>query len=165
MYNSSRFNINFLFTVLIIYILLNDNLILHISKLVIISALFLIWFSTKISFKSKLLQDKKSLLVGALFILQIFLNSYSYVFSAFQRSPSFKEFYSKNQFSEIVDILKIDKKNDRIGCIGFFPSVANYNGLKTIGNRTSFPFLSRWTIPSKVGALRASACTYDGPHV
>ncbi len=137
MYNNSKFNINFLFTVLIIYILLNDNLILHISKLFIILALFLIWLFIKISLKSKLLQNKKSMLVGALFCLQIYLNSYSYVFSAFQRSPSFKEFYSKNQFSEIVDILKFDKKNDRIGCIGFFPSVANYNGLKTIGKYSS----------------------------
>ena len=137
MYNSSRFNINFLFTVLIVYIFFNDNIILHFSKLGIILALFLIWFTIKISFKSKLLQDKKSLLVGALFFFQIFLNSYSYAFSTFQRSPSFKEFYSKNQFSEIVDILNIDKKNDRIGCIGFFPSVANYNGLKTIGKYSS----------------------------
>ena len=65
--------------------------------------------------------------------MQILLNTYSYTYKAYVGEPSFKQFFSTEQFQEIINELDIDKKSARIGCIGFYPSVANYNGLKTLG--------------------------------
>ncbi|MCK4653691.1 MAG: hypothetical protein KAU01_04540, partial [Candidatus Cloacimonetes bacterium] len=52
--------------------------------------------------------------------------------------PTFKEVVSKELFSEINEHLikterNYNKNKIRIGCIGFHPSIANFNGYKTIG--------------------------------
>ncbi|MBN2017013.1 MAG: hypothetical protein JW794_02595 [Candidatus Cloacimonetes bacterium] len=84
---------------------------------------------------------KKSIALGIITILllaQIVINfSYSTI-KTYRGHPTFKEFMSEQQFDEIK--LQVDDCNAeyRIGCIGFFPAVANYNGFKTIGSFSAY---------------------------
>lgn len=68
--------------------------------------------------------------VGLLLIVQLGVNFKAYTLNAWKKQPTFAEFVSEKQFQEIKDALKIGK--ERIGCIGFYPSVANYNGIYTV---------------------------------
>jgi len=70
-----------------------------------------------------------------LIIFQLGINFHAYTFKGFTQHPTFAEFTSEDQFTNIIG--KIEKES-RIGCIGFFPAVANYNGLKTIGSFSSY---------------------------
>ena len=47
--------------------------------------------------------------------------------------PTYEQFISKDMFDQIKKTIKINIEKDRIGCIGFYPSIANFNGFKTIG--------------------------------
>ena len=84
---------------------------------------------------------KKRIALGIITILllaQIIINfSYS-TLKTYRGYPTFKEFMSEQQFNEIE--LQLDECNAdyRIGCIGFFPAVANYNGLKTVGSFSAY---------------------------
>ena len=135
--NKVNFNFNFLFTISVLSVFFGDSSIMPISKALIILILLIIW-SFKVLYTEKISSLKlKKIIIGALFSTQILLNTFSYLYPAFVYSPSFKDFYSKDQFVEIVNILKFDKEKERIGCIGFYPSVANYNGIKTVGAYSS----------------------------
>ena len=57
---------------------------------------------------------------------------------AFTEKPTFKQFFAQEQFSEIEAKLERNKNDYRVGCIGFFPAVANYNGFKTIDSFSVF---------------------------
>ena len=72
-------------------------------------------------------------IISFLLFLQIGYNSSRYTLRAYTFKPTFREFFSEQQFDEIEEELMLDKNHLRIGCIGFFPSVANYNGFKTLG--------------------------------
>lgn len=79
--------------------------------------------------------DKKMIIViiTILSISQSLINSLNN--NGYDRAtdrPTFIEITSTKQFNEIKSKIGINK-DDRIGCIGFLPSIANYNGLKTIG--------------------------------
>ena len=45
---------------------------------------------------------------------------------------SYKEFYSVELFKEIDDYIAGQKNTYRIGCIGFHPAIAQYNGFYTL---------------------------------
>ena len=70
-----------------------------------------------------------------LILSQLCLNFYFYTFRAYSQHPTFNEFTSNAQFENIT---KVIGKNPIVGCIGFFPAVANYNGLKTVGSFSSY---------------------------
>ena len=130
MYNTNQINIKFLFSILLISFVYGSK-IFPISLLIsFIAFLFLTFYLNQ---KIYSLINKNSLFISSLVLMQIILNTYSYTFKAYVGEPSFKNFFSKEQFQEIIIELDIDKKSARIGCIGFYPSVANYNGLKTLG--------------------------------
>ena len=130
---NDKTNFNFLFLFIILYLLLPGPAVLvhPIPKSIIILILFIILFLIKLNHKYVFTSKASNLVIFSLLLIQITINTSSYL--NINRYPSFKDFYSKNQFKEIIRTLNINKKMDRIGCIGFYPSVANYNGLKTIG--------------------------------
>ena len=70
--------------------------------------------------------------------MQISLNFYSYTFKAYSEKPTFREFMAEKQFSEIRNILPESDNNFRIGCIGFYPAVANFNGFKTVDSFSAY---------------------------
>ncbi len=77
-------------------------------------------------------------LILLLIISQIGINSSRSTLKAYNEYPTFKEFMSEKQFKEIERELDGNIEEFRIGCIGFFPSVANYNGFKTIGSFSAY---------------------------
>ncbi len=96
-------------------------------------AWYLLWGIILINFYSVFPKKKIGyfLIMGLLFF-QVGFNTFHYTIKAYVEKPTFKEFFSVEQFSTVKRDLNLGK-NDRIGCIGFYPAVANYNGLKTIG--------------------------------
>ena len=132
---NDKTNFNFLFLFIILYLFVPETpaavTVPPIPKSIIVLILFFILFLIKLNHKYVLTSKASNLVIFSLLLIQITINTLSYL--NINRRPSFKDFYSKNQFKEIIRTLNIDKKMDRIGCIGFYPSVANYNGLKTIG--------------------------------
>ena len=86
------------------------------------------------------ISKQKSLIkiFSAILIIQICLNSYAFITEAFTQKPTFEKFVSEAQFFEISKKINANKSDFRIGCIGFFPSVANYNGFETIGSFSSY---------------------------
>ncbi len=138
LYNRCQINMKFLYTVLIFFIINGSSQQLGLSSsimfilCVFISIMF--YFSQKLTF----FKSRNRLVIAVLLILQISLNTYSYTYSSLTGSPTFREFYSSQQFQEIIEKTNLNKETNRIGCIGFFPSVANFNGLKSIGAYTNF---------------------------
>ena len=86
------------------------------------------------------MKNKKiaQVIILLLIISQIGINCVKYTLKAYNEQPTFKEFMSEKQFDEIEQKLEGNKNDFRIGCIGFFPSVANYNGFKTIGSFSAY---------------------------
>ena len=72
-------------------------------------------------------------IITLLLLLQISLNFNEYTIKVFRNKPTFRDYFSEQQFDNIEKILDLDKEELRVGCIGFYPSVANYNGFKTLG--------------------------------
>ena len=128
-YNKSIVNNKFLYSAILFSgVIANQDILSLKTQIIIAITAYLLNRLTK-----KYFYGNEST-IFALLIGQILINMYSYTFPAYTRSPSFKQFYSEEQFQEIIEHIKIDKNTSRIGCIGFFPSVANYNGLKTVGS-------------------------------
>ena len=73
-----------------------------------------------------------------LIVSQLGINFTKSTLKAYKVHPTFKEFMSEKQFDEIEQKLDENKDDFRIGCIGFFPSVANFNGFKTIGSFSAY---------------------------
>ena len=130
MYQANKLNINFLFSILLISIIHGIKIYPNNLLAFFIAILIIVYFLNR-HIKSK--EVKNSLIIHTLLIMQILLNSYGYTYRAWFGKPSFKDFFSKEQFNEIIIELDLDKNLTRIGCIGFYPSVANYNGIKTLG--------------------------------
>jgi hypothetical protein len=99
---------------------------------------FLLW-SLLLSCLSKTYQSKivKNVFV-ILVILQLSVNFHSYTYKAYSEKPTFREFMAEKQFSEIRNILPEPDNNLRIGCIGFYPAVANFNGFKTLDSFSAY---------------------------
>lgn len=84
---------------------------------------------------------KSAFIVLALYLIiagQIAYGTYNYTYKALRYKPSFRSFVSEEMFDDIKNKININLEKDRIGCIGFFPSVANYNGFRTIGGYSSY---------------------------
>ncbi|MEA2104726.1 MAG: DUF6044 family protein [Candidatus Cloacimonadota bacterium] len=73
-----------------------------------------------------------------LIILQIGINLSHSTVRAYNNYPGFKKFMSESQFDEIKSHVGENRAEYLIGCIGFFPAVANYNGFKTVGSFSSY---------------------------
>ncbi|WP_286336522.1 DUF6044 family protein [Hydrogenimonas cancrithermarum] len=75
------------------------------------------------------------------FILMTFITTQSiYLFSKSDfwqvyRSgqPTFKQFYDTELFDRVKNILNKHTKRYKVACLGFYPAIAQYNGIATIG--------------------------------
>lgn len=74
-------------------------------------------------------------IVSILILLQIgYLFSKSdYYVGQKANQPTFQEFYSPELFYDIKTYLNYDVNKSEVACLGFFPAVAQYNGMHTIG--------------------------------
>jgi len=101
-----------------------------------------IWFLLWSSLLGWLMVKQKSKIFEIIFIILIFfqlsINFYSYTYKAYSEKPTFKEFMSEKQFSEIRKILPENDNDFRVGCIGFYPAVANFNGFKTVDSFSAY---------------------------
>ncbi|MBN1327011.1 MAG: hypothetical protein JW996_03580, partial [Candidatus Cloacimonetes bacterium] len=80
-------------------------------------------------------------IVYGLVLLQVAINTGFYLKRGLSAKPGFSSFVAEEQFKEIRR--ELDLESDiRIGCIGFFPAVANYNGFMTIGSFSAYYPLS-----------------------
>ncbi|MFC1897958.1 DUF6044 family protein [Candidatus Cloacimonadota bacterium] len=95
-------------------------------------SLLLAWIANK--FKMKLIKP----LIFILIVLQLGINFYAYTFKAYSTNPSFQEFMAEQQFTEIRRTLGETDNNFRVGCIGFYPAVANFNGFKTVDSFSAY---------------------------
>lgn len=79
----------------------------------------------------------------AIFILGIFYLNVEYVYivkrillkktdQIVNSQPTYKQFYDVSLFKEIDTFLQKDKSDFKIVCLGFYPSVASYNGFYTL---------------------------------
>ncbi len=78
------------------------------------------------------------ILVAVLLVAQIGINFASSSLSVWYKKPTLNEVMSMEQFDRIERFLAeneegFSKENCRIGCVCFAPSVANFNGFKTLG--------------------------------
>ena len=67
---------------------------------------------------------------------QLAINFQAYTWQAYFGKPSFQEFFSEKQFAAIRRSLP--KEDFRIGCVGFYPAVANFNGFKTVDSFSAY---------------------------
>ena len=51
--------------------------------------------------------------------------------------PTVKQFYDTETFDKVKNILSKDSQHFKVGCIEFFPAIAQYNGIPTIGGYSS----------------------------
>ena len=130
MYNTKGTNLKFLFSIVLISFIYGSK-VFPVPLLIFFLAFLLISYFVNQNILA--LSNKNTLSVTLLILMQILLNTYSYTYKAYIGETSFKNFFSKEQFQEIIIDLNFDKSSNRIGCIGFYPSVANYNGIKTLG--------------------------------
>ena len=129
-YNSYKVNTKFLFSMLFVSFIYGIKVFPNTLLIFFITILIIgFYINQKFQFSIK----KNSLFLSLLLIMQILLNTYNYTYVAYTAKPSFKDFFSRTQFDDIINTLQLDKNNIRVGCIGFFPSVANFNGIKTLG--------------------------------
>ena len=87
-----------------------------------------------------IMNNKKTakIIIAVLAILQIGYGMKNSTFVAFTAKPTFEDFIAEKQFAEIEPKLSGNKTDYRVGCIGFFPCIANYNGFKTVGSFSVF---------------------------
>jgi Protein of unknown function (DUF6044) len=99
---------------------------------------FFLW-SICLGWLSELFQNRTiKYVIMLILIMQLGLNYYSYTYRAFSKNPSYQEFMAGAQFDEIRNNLPEKDNNFRIGCIGFYPAVANFNGFKTVGSFSAY---------------------------
>ncbi|MDO9576794.1 MAG: DUF6044 family protein [Candidatus Cloacimonadales bacterium] len=99
---------------------------------------FLLW-SILLGWIGQTFRNKFSKIVLVILLgLQIALNLYFYTFRAYSEKPTFKEFMSEEQFAEIRKNLPEIDNDFRIGCIGFYPAVANFNSFKTVDSFSAY---------------------------
>ena len=100
---------------------------------------FILWGILLIEFY-EIMKNKKTaqIILIILISIQIGYCLKNSTIKAYFGKPSFKEFFAGEQFAEIETKLEGNKKEYRIGCIGFFPAIANYNGFKTVDSFSVF---------------------------
>ena len=52
-------------------------------------------------------------------------------------APTVKQFYDTETFDKVKNILSKDSQHFKVGCIEFFPAIAQYNGIPTVGGYSS----------------------------
>ncbi len=73
-----------------------------------------------------------------LLLAQLGINYSKSSWKAWVKKPSLREVMSTEQFDRITSFLEenepgFSKESSRIGCVGFAPAIANFNGFKTLG--------------------------------
>lgn len=83
-------------------------------------------------------------LIGAIFVCLCFCTSFfneeliwqinKYVLNKDVLKPSYKEFYDEKLFGKIkTEVIKLSgKEQPKVACLGFFPAIAQYNGIWTL---------------------------------
>jgi len=109
------------------------------SRIYILNAFFwYLLFAAVVGWIIKFFPKKGTLIfVVSVMSLQIGFNTFSYLKPAYSQKPSFNQFFALEQFNNIKNDYP-ELKSSRLGCVGLFPAVANYNGLKTIGSFSSY---------------------------
>lgn len=121
------------------YLKLNFGLNLSRFYLLSPSLWYIVWALVLINLYHFLYNKKVAfVIIFILSLIQIGYNSSKYTLKAYLNKPTFSDIMSVEQFDEIASAISYDKQNERIGCIGFYPSIANYNGFKTIGGYRPF---------------------------
>lgn len=69
---------------------------------------------------------------------QLLLNLGTTLNRAVSGRPGFRQFVAHAQFTEIKRVMGATHQNDVVGCIGLYPAVANYNGLRTIDSFSAY---------------------------
>ena len=104
--------------------------------------LWFVMFSLAVAILSKRLNNK--IIYAAIFIQFVILvkdnkelkNNYQLLLSSnitTQKIPTFSSFFATSQFDQISNFINSPKKDYRVICVGFHPSVAQYNGFYTLG--------------------------------
>lgn len=93
------------------------------------------WFSANFSRISRVV-------LPVLFSVQLMINFSFYTVPIFTQHPNFQQFMSTAQFNRIRAILPEEDNDFRVGCSGFYPAVANFNGFKTIDSFSAYYPLS-----------------------
>lgn len=99
---------------------------------------FLLWSIVLGWFHQKFQNKFSKIILIVLLGLQIALNFYFYTFRTYSEKPTFHEFMAETQFTEIRKNLRETDNDFRIGCIGFYPAVANFNGFKTVDSFSAY---------------------------
>ena len=133
LYSVYSINVKFLYSIILVSFLLGIKYFTVVDNNFLIILFLLLSTLFFISQKFHRFRKNNRLIIFTLLLSQILLNTYVYTFNGFFGEPSFEDFFSEKQFNDITETLDLDKNNVRIGCIGFYPSVANYNGFKTLG--------------------------------
>jgi hypothetical protein len=103
---------------------------------------FLLWSLCLAWLRRNYSAPKINIIILLLLSFQLVLNFYFYIWKAYIEKPTFREFMAAEQFEEIRKFLPETGNNFRVGCIGFYPSVANYNGFKTVDSFSAYYPLS-----------------------
>ncbi len=93
------------------------------------------------------LVSKHKTVIGALTIAllvgQLGINFKHYTYENWVRTPTFEDFVSARQFQAVKQKLRLEP-GDKVGCIGFHPAVASYNGFETFGfYRAHYPLTEK----------------------
>jgi hypothetical protein len=98
----------------------------------IITALGMVIMARKIRFAP--------LLFAGIILIQFYMTLNVREFSAPNSPFTYRAYFAEELFAKIKDSIKSDPSTYRVGCIGFEPSIAVFNGLYTIdGYITSYP--------------------------
>jgi len=101
---------------------------------------YILWALCLYEFKNVI--PNKKLATSLIIILisaQLLINFGSYYRDKFGEKPGFSDFVSCEQFEIIKEELDAGSNMDiRVGCIGFFPAVANFNGLMTVDSFSAY---------------------------
>jgi len=124
-YNSMSIGFNFSR----IYVL--NSFLWYLLYAICIMALFKVWKKKKLV----------SYLMIFLISIQILINFRQYTFRILNKKPSYEDFMAEDQFIKIKDTVP-EITDSRVGCIGFFPAVANFNGLRTVDSFSAYYPLS-----------------------
>jgi hypothetical protein len=94
----------------------------------------IIWFGL-FGYALMQIQWHRRILLPVVLVLQIVLAAWQHPEIKYSREQrlTFAAFFAVDAFSHIRDFLKKEGITGPVGCVGFHPAVAQYNGLHTIG--------------------------------
>ncbi len=94
---------------------------------------YVLWGLLLINFYTALGGAKHvKIVIAVLLALQIGWNFQQATLANYLTRPTYRQFFSTELFDKIKKEIELGD-DEKVGCIGFYPSVANYNGLRTIG--------------------------------